>query len=176
MEAGFLHIDQLASQGQDRLRAAVAALFGRATCGVTFDNVQLRLRRIALRTIGQFPRQAAAGERGFPHRFTRLAGRLAGTGGVYRLLDDFPRQAGSLFEKGHQPFVDDRGDHALDFGIDEFRFGLRVEAGIRHFHRDHADESLAHIIAGKRGVLVLENLVGLGKLIDRPCQRGAETC
>ena len=41
VEAGFFDVDQLTTQGQDGLRATISTLLGRATCGVTFDNIQL---------------------------------------------------------------------------------------------------------------------------------------
>ena len=82
VEAGLLDVDELAAQRQDRLGAAVAALFGGAAGGVTFDDVELGLRGIALRAVGEFAGQAAAGEGGFADRLAGLAGGLAGAGGV----------------------------------------------------------------------------------------------
>ena len=60
VEAGLLDVEDLAAQRQDRLGAAVAALFGGATGGVTFDNIELGFRGIALRAVGEFAGQAAA--------------------------------------------------------------------------------------------------------------------
>ena len=41
VEPRALDVEDLALQRQDRLRAAVAALFGRATCRVTLDDEDL---------------------------------------------------------------------------------------------------------------------------------------
>ena len=54
VETGLLHIDQLASDREDCLEAAVAALLGGATCGVTLDDIELGERGIALGAVGQF--------------------------------------------------------------------------------------------------------------------------
>jgi hypothetical protein len=56
-------------------------LFGGATGGVTLDDVQLGVLRIAIGAIGQLAGQAAAGEGGFANCFTGLARGFAGAGG-----------------------------------------------------------------------------------------------
>ena len=60
VEAGFLDIDELAAERKDCLCPPVAALFGGTTGGVSFDNIELGLRRIALGAVGEFAGKAAA--------------------------------------------------------------------------------------------------------------------
>ena len=176
VEAGFLDIDQFSAQRKDCLRAAVAALFGRAACGVALDNVEFGFCRIALRAIGEFAGKATAGEGGFANRFAGFACGFAGARGIDGFFDDLAGKGRVLVEVLHQALIDDRGNHAFDLGVDEFVLRLRAEARVGHFHRDHADEAFADIVAGERGVLVLEDFVGLGVLVDGACERGAEAC
>src|SRR5579862_1344093 len=56
VEAGALDIEDLALERQDRLKAAVAALLGRAAGAVALDDKQLALGRIALLAIGELAR------------------------------------------------------------------------------------------------------------------------
>ena len=83
-------------------------------------------------------------------------------------------EAGILIEELHQAFVNDGGNDAFDLAVDELVLGLRAEARVRHFHRDDRDEAFADVVAGERGVLVLEDLVGLGVLVDAAGEGGAE--
>lgn len=53
VEAGAFDIEDFAFQRQDGLGLAVAALFGRAACGVAFDDEQFRKRRIFFLAIRQ---------------------------------------------------------------------------------------------------------------------------
>ena len=85
VEPRFLDVDQFAANRQNRLELPVAALLGRAAGGITFDNVKLRVRRIAVGTIRQFARQSAAGQRRFADGFARFARRFAGARGVQDL-------------------------------------------------------------------------------------------
>jgi hypothetical protein len=175
VEAGLLDVEEFSAERQDGLRAAVAALLGRTARGVTLDNVQLGLRGVALRAVGEFAGQAAAGEGGFSNGFTRLARGLAGAGGVHGFLDDLAGERRVFIEILHDALVNDRGNDAFDLGVDELVLGLRAEARVGHLHRDDTDEAFPDVIAGKSGILVLEDLVGFGVLVDAACERGAET-
>ena len=166
VEAGFLDVDQFPAQREDRLRPPVAALLGGAAGGVTFDNIKLGFRGIALRAVGELAGQAAAGQGGLADRLARLAGRLPGAGGVERLLDDPFGDRRVLVEELHQSFVDDRRHHAFDLRIHQLALGLRREARARHLDRDHADQTFSDVIAGQGGILVLEDLVCLCVLVD----------
>ena len=57
VESGSLDVQDLAAQRKDRLELAVAALLGRAAGRITFDQVELAQRRIALLAIGELARQ-----------------------------------------------------------------------------------------------------------------------
>src|SRR5512134_881813 len=57
IEAGTLRIHDLAAQRQDRLEVTIASLLGRATCRITFYDIELRPGWIAVRAVCQLPRQ-----------------------------------------------------------------------------------------------------------------------
>ena len=78
IEADLLDVEDLALERQDRLERAVAALLGGAAGGLTLDDEQLALRRIALLTVGELARQRRQLERAFAlHHLARLASGLA---------------------------------------------------------------------------------------------------
>ncbi len=85
VEPRFLDVDQFAANRQNRLKFPVASLLRRAAGGITFDDIQFRVHRIAVGTIRQFPRQTAAGQRGFADGFARFARRFARARGVQTL-------------------------------------------------------------------------------------------
>ena len=55
VQAGLLHVEDFAAQGQDGLEGTVTALFGAAASGVPFDDVDFRFFRILTGTVRQFP-------------------------------------------------------------------------------------------------------------------------
>ncbi len=174
VQARFLHIDELAANGQDRLELAVAPLLGRAACGVALDDVELGVGGVAVRAIGQLAGQTAAGERALAHRFARFAGRLARARRHQGLVHYLLGHRRVAVKEVHQPVVNDRGNNAVDFRVDQFDLGLRFETRVGQFDAQDADQPFAHVIARDVGVLFLEQLVGPGVLVDRAGQGAAE--
>ena len=88
-ETRLLDIEDLALQGQDRLKLSVAPLLGRTAGGIALDEIQFAQRRILLLAVGQFPGQAHAVQHALSARhFARLPGRLSGSGGIDDLAGD----------------------------------------------------------------------------------------
>src|SRR5690606_29061270 len=120
-----------------RLKAAIAALFGRATGRFALDDVDLALCGIALLAVGQLAGQRHVVERalatdefpGLPRGFTRGRG-LDGLG------DHAFGNRRVLFEERAKPLVDDGLDDALDFGVAELGLRLTLELRLRDLHRD----------------------------------------
>ncbi len=148
VEPRFLDVDQLAANRQDRLVTPVASLFGRAAGGIALDDVKFGQFRIALRTIGQFSRQTAAGQRAFADRFTRFARRFACACRGQHFVENPARDRRILIEERHQPLVNHRVDDAVDLSVDQFHLGLRFEPRIRQLDAQDADQTFAHIVAG----------------------------
>src|SRR5213593_2980465 len=74
IEAGLLHVDELAANRQNRLKLSIPSLFGRTTGGITLDDVNLGIGRVAIRASSQLSRQSSACERPFADRLTGFAG------------------------------------------------------------------------------------------------------
>ena len=107
VEAGFLDVDELATDGKDGLETAVASLLGGAAGGVALDDVELGQLRVALGAIGELAWEAATGEAALADRLAGLAGGFAGARGVQALVHDPLRDRRILVEVRHQPLVHD---------------------------------------------------------------------
>ena len=175
VQPGLLDVDELAADGEDGLEAAVAALFGGAAGGIAFDDVKLGVGRVAIGAIGQLAGQAAAGEGAFAHGVAGLAGGFAGAGGHEAFVNNFFSDGGIGVEEAHQALIDDGGDQAFDFGVDELDLGLGFEARIGQFDAQDTDQPFADIVAGNGRVFFLEQLIGAGVLVDGAGQGGAES-
>ena len=103
VKARALHIQDLTLQGQDRLILAVAALFGRATSGIPFDQEEFGLCRITFLAIGQLAGQGGNVHHALsPGQFARPLGRFTGGSGVDDLLDHGARIGGVFLKPfGH---------------------------------------------------------------------------
>ena len=99
VQAGLLHVQELAAQRQDCLEAAVATLLGGATRRIALDDVELAAGRIALLAVGELAgeRQAVQGALA-DDQVACLAGGLAGARRSQALLDDPAPVAGVLVE------------------------------------------------------------------------------
>ena len=159
VQARLLDVDELAADRQDRLELPVAPLLGRAAGGITLDDVELGVGRVAVGAIGQLAGQAAAGERAFADGLARFARRLARARRQQALLDDLLRHRRVRVEVRHQPVVDDRRHHAVDLRVDQLDLGLRFEARVGQLHAQHADQTFAHVVAGDGRVLLLQEFV-----------------
>src|SRR4029078_2751383 len=104
VEARFLDVQNLAFDRQNRLEPAIAALLGRAACGLTLDDIQLAPRRIPLLAVRELARQREVVERAFaPDQIARFARGLARERRFDDLGDDSLRDARRLFQERAQP-------------------------------------------------------------------------
>ena len=175
VEAGLLDVDQLSADREDRLEAAVTALLGATTCRVTLDDVELGEGGIALGAVGQLAGESATGEGALADGLAGLARCLAGTCGGEGLLDDLLGDRRVLIEVIHEPLVD-RGVHdTLDLGVDQLDLGLGLEAWVGELDAQDGGEALADVVAGEGRILLLQEIVGLGVLVDRAGERCAQT-
>ena len=71
--------------------------------------------------------------------------------------------------------VAERGlDDALHLGVAEAGLGLALELRLGELDADDGDEALARVLAGEVGVVVLEDLVLAGVVVEDAGERGAE--
>src|SRR5690606_36357647 len=140
-------IEDLASDGKDRLGVRVARLLGRSRRRVALDDEQLRLARVAGRTVGQLVGQAAGLEpRLAPGQFPGLAGRLPGFGGVDRLLDDPSRLWAVALQPLGQAAVEDLLHIGAYLGVAELCLRLPLELGMTDAHRDDGGQALPDVL------------------------------
>ena len=174
VEAGLLGVDEFAAEREDRLEAAVAALFGRAAGGVALDDVELGLRGIALGAVGELAGETTAGKGAFADGLAGLAGGFTGAGGVEALVDETFSDGGIGFEKHHQALVGRGADDAFDFGGEKLDLGLGLKLRVAVFDRNDGGQAFADIVTGDLRIFVFEQIVALGKLVDGAGESAAE--
>ena len=175
VDARLLDVDDLAAQRQDRLERAVARLLGGAAGRVALHEVDLAERRVLDGAVGQLAGQRAALEQALAAReVARLARGAARPRRVDRLLDDLPRLGGVLLEELGQLLVDRRLDQAADLGVAQLGLGLALELRVLELDRDERREALAHVLAGEVLLLLLEEVLLAGVVVDRARERAAE--
>lgn len=154
---------------------AVAALLGRAACGVALDDEQFGQRRVFLLAVGQLAGQAHAVEHALAARhLAGLAGGFAGAGGFDDLAADDLGVVGRFQQEVRQRLGHDFFHRQAHFGGDQLVLGLRAELGLGHLHRQHAGQAFAHVIAGGFHLGLLGDLVVGDVLVDDARHRGAQ--
>ena len=73
-----------------------------------------------------------------------------------------------------RPSADGRLGDALDLGVAEARLGLALELRLRQLDADHGRQALADVLTGEVGVVVLEQLVLAGVVVEDARQGRAE--
>src|SRR4029079_174462 len=137
VEAGFLDVQDLALDGEDRLKLAIASLLRRPAGRFTLDDVEFALCRIALLTVGELAGQTAAVEGALAaDEIAGLSRRFARSCGVDRFADDPLGDGGILFEKLPELVVDDRFDDSLDLGVAQLRLRLTLELRLGDLYAD----------------------------------------
>ena len=159
-EALLLHVQRLAAQGQNGLKAPVPALLGRPAGGVALHDEQL--------VDGVVPSGAATelSDQGrvlqlvlLPGVLLGFPGRGPGLAGLDGLVgDDVPR--GGVLDV-LQVLAELRGDHRLHggpgLGVAQLRLGLALELDVPHLHGQDHGEPLPEVLARQGGVLVLQD-------------------
>ncbi len=170
------HVQDLTPQRQNRLIAPRATLFGRPTGRVTLDEEEFGFPGVFFLTIGQFPGQACDIHRGFAAgQLAGFARGLTGQSGLNDLADDLARLVRVFLKPFGQLFVDQHLNRGADLGTDQLVFGLAAELGVGHLDRQDTGQTLTRVIAGKADLFLFRDAAGLGIVVDRPCQRAAQT-
>ncbi len=175
VEAGALHVEDLAAQGQHRLEGAVAALLGGAAGRVTLDQEQLGLGWVALLAVGELAGQGGDVERALAAgQVAGAAGGLARGGGLHHLADHRLGLVGVFLEPVGQCLAHQALHHRANLGGNQLVLGLRGEFRVRHLHREHAGEALAAVLAGGVHLLLLGDAGAVGIADHLPRQGGGE--
>ena len=174
-EVGLLDVQDLAAQGQDRLRAVVAAGDGRAAGGVALHEEELAFGGVVGLAVRELAEEAAEfGAARLEHLVLDLLGRLAGAHRLEDLVDDLRADLRVLLEVVLELLEDELLDDALDLAVAELGLGLALELGRGVEDEDDAGETLADVLARRGGVVFLEELLVLREGVDDRRERGLE--
>ena len=169
------HIQDFALERQDGLKVAVAAHLGGTAGRLALHDVEFRLGRVALGAVGQL-----AGQRGAVHgvladdQFPRPLGRLPRFLRGEALVHHPLALGGVVFQIAGQPLAHHRLDDAAHFGVAQLGLGLPLELGVGELDADHRRQPLAHIFADEVGLVVFDEPLLAGVVVDDAGQGGAE--
>ena len=91
------------------------------------------------------------------------------------LADDRPGDIQIFIKIVAKFFVDKRLNNPLDVRITQLGFGLPLELGILDANGNHGGQTLTHIVSGKSFLEILDQIVDLGKIVDRARNSRFET-
>ena len=173
--SGLLHVQDLASQRQDGLVAAVASLLGGAACGVTLDEEKFALLGIILGAVRKFTGQACACHDCLAlNHLTSLACSSTCGSGEHDLIYDSLCEFRILFQiniHGGGGCLRNRG---RDLGIAEFGLGLALELRLGDLDGDNCSKALAEILGGKFYLRLLQKFVLIGVVLQRTAETHLE--
>ena len=90
------------------------------------------------------------------------------------LSSDLLAVVGVLFQVERQLVADDALHHALDLDVAQLALGLALELRVGQLDADDGGQALAHVVAHQVGVVVLEELVLVGIVVQDARQGRAE--
>ena len=154
---------------------AVAPGLGGAAGRVALDQEDLALRRVALRTVGEFPRQRGAFQRGLAARQVPGFSRgLARARGGEALVQDRPRGTG-VFLKVDGQLIRHHGIHQLaHLAVAQLGLGLALKLRLHELDGHDGREALADVLAGQAAVCGLQDAGFAPVVVDDAGQGRAE--
>ena len=168
----FLHIQNLTTQRKDGLEVAVAALLGRATCGVTLDEEDLALLRVLVRAVGELTGQSTTTHRVLAlHALTSLAGGDTCGSGKHHLLTNLLCLLRMLLEIVRESLTHSLMHGTRHLGVAQLGLRLTFELRLSHLHRDDGGEAFAEVFACNLNLRLLNLLRDLRLLISISLQR-----
>ena len=175
VQAGFFDIENFAAQRQDCLKAAVAPLFGGASCAVSLDNIEFAFFRVAAGAIGQFAGQGEAFEGAFADdQVARFFGCFACPVGGAAFFHDGAGIARVFFHPAPHGLSDGCFDMVADFVVEQLEFVLSFELGFDHFDADDGGHPLAGVISGKIFFFFFDQPLFAGVVVDHAGDGGAQ--
>ena len=166
-------VQDLAAQGQDGLRRAIARLLGRAAGGIALDDEELGVLGRVRRAVGELAGQAQLAARRLAGDV--LLGLLAQP--LLGALDDEVEQAAGLGRRIRQPMVErvahDAVDEARRLARHQAALVLALEFRLADEHGDQRRAAAHHVVGGDAGdALGLAD--ALGVVLERAQQRDAQ--
>src|SRR5579883_1125040 len=169
---GRRDVEDLAAQGEDRLRVAVARLLRRAAGAVALDEEDLGADGARLAAIRELAGQAQLARRALAVELLLLAAALTLLGA----LDHGVEKRVARFRIAREPMVEMILERALDeprgLGRGELLLGLSLELRLADEEREQDHRALRHILGGDllRAAIIGELAIGL----EAARQRGAQ--
>ncbi len=153
-----------------------ASITGKAASrAIALHNIQLSLRRVALRAVCQFAGQGQALQRGLADdQVARLARRVARPRRGEALGDDGFRGLRVLFQKSAERLAHHLRNVGLHLGVHQLHLGLRLKLRVRVLDRDDGGQAFARIVAGEVRVGILQQPVLARVVVDDARQRRAQ--
>ena len=175
IQPGALGVEDLAAKREHSLKPAVTALLGAATRAVALDDEQLGPLGVALRAVGQLARQGQAFQCTLAdHQIPRPLGCCPRA----RRGQTFPHDrlgcGGSLFQERAERLDDHRFDLTADLGVHQLDLGLALELRLGQLDADDRRQSLAGVVSPKVWIIVLEQALSAGIVVDRSRDRRAK--
>ena len=173
---GFLHVEDLAAQGQDGLVVGIAALLCGASCGVALDQEELAFGGVAAVAVGELAGKACAAQgRLALHLHAGVVGGVAGLGGQHHFVDDDARLLGMLLQVVAQGLADGRLHHAHHLVVAQLGLGLALELRLGDLDGDDGREAVAEVLLAQFYVLELvKQVVLVGVFLEGGRQAAAK--
>ena len=167
VDASTLDVENLAANRKDRLGSGVTSLLRGSPGAVTLHDEELTLVGVLGRAVGELSRHRVAVEQRLaPREVACLARGDTGPRRLHRLLQDRASLRRMLIEPIREFLVCGLLDQRTHLGVAELRLGLPLELRVAQLHRDDRGEAFTNVLTEQVLVLVLEDALRPGVLVD----------
>ena len=126
---------------------SIAALLGRAACGVTLHEEEFAFGGVLGGAVGELAGQTGAAEGGFAlHHLARLAGGVTGLRSQHHLIYNLLRILRILFQIVGQHLAHHLVHDTRHLAVAQLGLGLSFELRFRHFHGDDGRKTFAEVV------------------------------
>mmetsp|Transcript_7774 Transcript_7774/g.13822 ORF Transcript_7774/g.13822 Transcript_7774/m.13822 type:complete len:231 (+) Transcript_7774:508-1200(+) len=159
----LLHVQDLATQRQHRLRLPVPGLLGTAAGAVALDDEYLRYRGVPAAAVGQFAGQGRTLEHGLgPGKVPGPLGRLGRLCRLLGLRNHALHNLWLLLEVLPELFTDGLVHHAPHLRVAQLCLGLPLKLGVWDLHGDNRGQPLADVLPTEVRLVLLKSLCSPG--------------
>ena len=160
VNAAFFDVKHFTAKRQNRLIAAVSAVFCRAARGISLDEVKFGERDVSLLAVREFAGQGHAVERTLAAGiFTRLACRLTRNRGGNRLFENRFGLGRVFLEVFLEFFGHDGRNQRPHVRVAELCLGLALKLRVGQFDADNRAKTLEHVVLREVGVGILQKVI-----------------
>ena len=175
VQAGLLHVQDLAAERKDRLRRPGPGGLGGSACGVTLDDEDLAVLSVLVGAVRQLAGQAQSVQRALPAgQVPRLARGGPGSLRHHRLLYDQFSDLRVLFQVDAQTLAEQALHGAPRLGIAQFLLRLSLELGLPDLDGNDRGQTFTDIFSRQVFLALFQELLRPAVVIERLRQRVAE--